>query len=535
MQHVMNRKLPDPTYSSERSKEPWLQKIDKRYRDRAEFFLRFGPTFAQLGTLPGELRLSIEPLNPLLSSDIAGFVSRRLQSFRVPEPDQDYGLTVISRALVDLYNPTANLFSKSGAEKLDDDLLLYDPLVGFLIWKDETGIRNFWLGNQQDLRTVHTQPEPLRRLLIQSNDDHFSIGKSLFTRLVGPRLKKAPYGGFDHSGIPTITVETQSELEDLADDLKNACETSPNLTVVFRGQTEEHLLCDRQRLAAARVCPYSSVRDHSVIPSMYRHIDRFVDKLTDFRDFAAHLLDWGLYADLVFGDPVLYRTLDGQPYVPKEVPAEALARSELGFSGNSGSRMFKDLGPFSRITITDTRGAVIDQYIKIHRPGFDTVRRNLILQHYGAPTPFVDVTHDIRIAEWFALNRISIGDKGLSTGAKVKAPFVDSIIYAFLVLDGLTPFVNTEQLVTPEQSLRPHRQACALIGGPGNLYRNALSRFIGLKIKFARGFVPRRIPTARHLFPGPDEDNTLKRLLTHYDPPHKTPRFFPVYWFPTKR
>jgi hypothetical protein len=198
-------------------------------------------------------------------------------------------------------------------------------------------------------------------------------------------------------------------------------------------------------------------------------------------------------------------------------------------------RAFEDMGPYTIWTVTGPDGNVIDQYIKAHRPGHDTVRRNLILQHYGAPTPFIDVTRDIRVAEWFALNQITVGANGLSMSGMVNPPFREPVIYVFLVPHGLAPIVNTEELVTPEESLRPHRQACAVLGGPGNLYRNAASRFIALKIKFADTFTPLDLPTAQHLFPGPDEDNTLKRLLDWYKVPNDLPRAFPVYWFPQDR
>jgi hypothetical protein len=535
MQHLFTRNLPDPSESSPEPAEPWLDRIDDRYRARAAYFLKFGATFAQLGALPGELRLSIEPLHPLLLSDVARFVRDKLRTMGVAQPTGEYGLSAISRALIDLYNPAADLFSADDVKGVNDDLFLFDPITGFVIWKQGDKPHNFWLGNQADLVTLQTQSEPLRSLLVKSPSDNFSLGGSLLKRLVGPLLRKRREFEVDPAGIVTMTVTSQKDLEGLADDLRNACEISPlNLTVVFRGQTDEYLLPDRKDLVARMICPYSDVRDHSVVPSMYRHIDRFLDKLTDFRDFAGHLLDWGLWSDLVFGDPVTYQTLDGHPYVPKEPPAEAYAKFELYFLGDSGdSRIAQDLGPATKWTITDTTGAVLDEYIKLHRPGFDSVRRNLVLQHYGAPTPFVDVTHDIRIAEWFALNQIGIAKDGLSTSGRVGSPFSKSIIFAFLVLDGLTPFVNTEELVTPEQSLRPHRQACALLGGSGNLYRNAASRFIALKIRFADGFVPRGMPNSRHLFPGPDEDNTLKRLLERYELPGNS-RLFPVYWFPEK-
>jgi len=236
---------------------------------------------------------------------------------------------------------------------------------------------------------------------------------------------------------------------------------------------------------------------------------------------------------LVFGDPVSYFTLDGQPYVPKPLTEPATASFQV-FAGDRSDlpRAFDGVEPHSVWTVTNPNGSVIDTYVKRHNLAFGNVRRNLVLQHYGAPTPYIDVTRDIRVAEWFAFNKMTVEPNGLSTSGMLPTPFSDSAIYAFLVPEGLVPMVETESLVTPDQALRPHRQNCAVLGGAGNLYRNAASRFIGLKIKFADGFRPMGLPTARHLFPGPDEDDMLKRLLANYEAPDDLPKRFPVYWFP---
>jgi hypothetical protein len=540
LQYVVDKRAL-PAYGDQDDDEPdpggWLDQINAPYRRRARFFSQFGVCFAQLGALPGELRLSIEPLHPLPDADRATWLSSELAALGVPDQKGNPGLGILSRGLFTSYHPVAGLFDLVGASPTHSDLFLFDPLVGFVLWRENGRLRNFWLGNQRDIFEIEQAPAPLRDLLLQSKSEHFCIGTSLLTRLVGPLLKRRRRVVVDEAGIPTLEVETQHELEALADDLQNACRNAPaDVTAVFRGQTSEYLLPDRRALVTAGVCTYSDVRDHSVVPSLYRHYDRFLDDPDHFRGFAAHLLDWQFYSDMVFGDPVTYVTTDGQPYEPKQVPAEATATMELFATGSSGPRRaFEDMGPAVLWTITDAEGVVLDRYVKLHRLGHDSVRRNLILQHYGAPTPFIDVTHDIRVAEWFALNRINVREYGLATSGMVGQPFRESAIFVFLVLDGLTPIVDTEELATPEEALRPHRQACAVLGGAGNLYRNAASRFIGLKIKFADGFRPSGLPTARHLFPGPDEDNMLKRLLDRYEAPRDLPTAFPVYWFPPER
>src|SRR5207248_10746322 len=124
---------------------------------------------------------------------------------------------------------------------------------------------------------------------------------------------------------------------------------------------------------------------------------------------------------------------------------------------SGGPRALEDIGPYTVWRITNSSGDVLDEYVKLHRPGLDAARRHLILQHYGAPTPYIDVTRDIRVAEWFAFNRIKVEDTGLATNGVVDPPYRDPAVLVFLALDGLAPVVDTERLTTPHESLRPHR------------------------------------------------------------------------------
>ncbi len=511
-----------------------LDTVEVAYRRRARFFLSFGMCFSQLGTLPGELRLSIEPLHPLPDLDHNQRIVDLLRTLGVKTPTDDQGLSFISRSMVNAYNPAASLFDNVDAPSSHPDLFLFDPLTGFVMWPQDGKIRNTWLGNQRDLVQLQTQPTAIKDVLLRGPSDHFCLGRSLMMRLVGPLLPRRRVVHDDDAGIPTLVVNDQAELDGLVDDLRIACERSPlKVSVVFRGQSREHRLPDRRNLVAALVTPYSDVRDHSIVPSLYRHYDAFLNDPNHFRAFAAHMLDWHFYSDMAFGDPVNYFTLDGQPYLPKPLTGPAAASCQV-FAGDSSDlpRAFDGVEPHSVLTVTGSDGSVIDTYVKRHNLGFGNVRRNLILQHYGAPTPYIDVTRDIRVAEWFAFNKITVEPTGLSTSGMLPAPFSGSAIYVFFVPEGLAPMVDTEHLVTPDQALRPHRQACALLGGAGNLYRNAVSRFVGLKIKFADGFRPTGLQTARHLFPGPDEDDMLKRILALYKAPDDLPKHFPVYWFP---
>jgi hypothetical protein len=113
------------------------------------------------------------------------------------------------------------------------------------------------------------------------------------------------------------------------------------------------------------------------------------------------------------------------------------------------------------VTLRQAHGRLSDEQVAA-----TSVRRNLVLQHYGAPTPYIDVTHDIRVAAWFALNKLTTLPDGRLRSEIVQVPFRECAIFGFLVFGDLLPIIDTVELVQPNESLRPHRQGCALGGAP---------------------------------------------------------------------
>ena len=510
---------------------PW-QDIPQRYRERATFFLGFETLYAELGSFPAELRMSIEPLHPLPPEDLQQFVADQVANMSnvVVPPGTTNGLSALSMELVNAYNPAAQILSLLKVPSGTSDLLLFDPLLGFAIWKEEGRIRNGWLGNMRDVVEIEQASPDLKSILLQKPSDHFSIGRSLLMRLVGPFLPTQLLLNFDSAGIPTIHVATQKELQALVEELRIACARCPaDVSVWLRGQTSEYLLPDRGPLIHTGICPYADIRDHSLLPSLYRHYDDYLESQETFHRLAFELTEWSLWSDLCFGDPADYRTLDGDPYKPKSAPPDALATMSLSFSGDAaGGRAFSDMGPTTHWRITTSDGELIDENVKHCRPGHETARRNLVLQHYGAPTALVDVTRDVRVAAWFATNQLTVGQDGLSDAGEL-TNLDGAVIYVFLALDGLTPVIETGQLVRPDEALRPHRQACGVLGGAGNLYRNSISRFIALKIKLSKDFKPHHEFDADYLFPSEKEDPALSALLRFSRYERSTERLFPVY------
>lgn len=529
--HVLNRRAlitPDDVPEPIGQTAEFIKLVPESYRTRAKFFSGLQPIYSAIGSAPQELKFCAEPFHPLGPEDAGRFVRQQLISMGASPSTSNHGLAPISLGLVASFGFVAAEFAQVPRDR---DLFLFDPLTGFLIWRADGRTRNVWLGNIRDVVEVEALPTNIQRLLLETRSDHFSLGRSIFTRIVLPRLKGSWAIRDDASDLPTLFVRSQAELDRLVESLHEACSDTPIKTqAVFRGQTKEHLMPDRAYLSACGVCPYSDVREHLLVPSLYRRYDEFHSDLTMFRSLLAHLLDWRLYADLLFGDPAKYLTTDRRVDPEQAISGNPTARVSTSFAIDQNSkRGLEGLTARSHWKVQNDEGRIVDEFIKEFHPARDAVRAHLVLQHYGAPTPFLDVTRSVRVAEWFATNTIHVDPSGVMTSSD-SGPTQEAVIYALFVVDGLVPFVDTSELVSPDQALRPHRQSCGLIGGAGNLYRNGISRFVGLKIKFHRGFTPVDLPNERMLFPGFDEDSALVELKHKYSVPADSPQFFPVHF-----
>ena len=94
-----------------------------------------------------------------------------------------------------------------------------------------------------------------------------------------------------------------------------------------------------------------------------------------------------------------------------------------------------------------------------------------ILQHYGAPTPLLDVTTSLRIATAMALQKIDRKDNGKLKWVKVKGKVPHISVFATpRPVDGVNIFAEAGlclvDLVTelPSHCLRPHVQRAGFIG-----------------------------------------------------------------------
>jgi len=150
-------------------------------------------------------------------------------------------------------------------------------------------------------------------------------------------------------------------------------------------------------------------------------------------------------------------------------------------------------------------------------PSLQGFREMLLLQHYGCPTPYLDITHQTHIALWFALHKLTSVSEG-----KIKAERIRSIegspeewptIYIFLLDPSLHPVIDTSTILADSPFSRPKLQKCGLLGGAGSLARNYAARYIAIKLRLGHGFLAMELPETHKLFPKPSEDKGLEELL----------------------
>ena len=147
--------------------------------------------------------------------------------------------------------------------------------------------------------------------------------------------------------------------------------------------------------------------------------------------------------------------------------------------------------------------------------GGRTLQNALVLQHYGCPTGSIDITRDAETALWFALHACQYTNGEMRfeqftwSGAD---PSRWPTVFVFPLVPR-HPFLDTESILSGSDVLRPLRQHCGILGGAGNLARNYGARYISFKFRLAPGFMWSSKLSADELFPGPEEDLALARLL----------------------
>jgi hypothetical protein len=251
-----------------------------------------------------------------------------------------------------------------------------------------------------------------------------------------------------------------------------------------------------------------SNNDPSLVPSLYRHIDKYSAKLSSFRDLILEMGDW-----LNRGSEIL------PPAYDIRVP---------GSQAENPFPTIPDMGWSTHWQIGTGNERI--EFTRDWHLGGAQLQRGILLQHYGFPTPWLDITRSPDVAVWFAVNRCRsnagrLSFSGHSWGGE--DPRQWPTVFVFALVADAHPMVASDKLLSGSSALRPQRQQCGLLGAAGNLARNYPARYVALRIRLHPLFHPRTNLTAEYLFPGPEIDGTLKLLLELTRPP-EFPQIFPI-------
>lgn len=279
-----------------------------------------------------------------------------------------------------------------------------------------------------------------------------------------------------------LTVSSRTELDDLVTRLRENLAHRPDLELWFRGQPTEYFSEDLTDLASSGICPWRSLRDPSLAPSLCR---RLAGLWGQWGEYAAILLE------LAHSSIFLEEDLDIPAYKVRRLGTPALNSLGDEFDGITPELVGEWPGKGEAHHYETT---------------FRALQKMFFFQHYGLPSTVLDVTHDLDVALFFANHRIE-NHQYVRVG-----PDPARMLYIIILQMGLDQFLDSRQISEHYGLLRPLRQQCGLIAGASMINRNAYARFVSIRVHL-KGEIEQADLTSDYLFPSPDEDAFLHRLL----------------------
>jgi FRG domain len=360
--------------------------------------------------------------------------------------------------------------------------LLIDPDYGVILFpRGLVARKNMILGVRTVMRYSAGYP-----ILQRDQTAIFSIGA-----IRGHLAYHAHLSGNYYEPID-VTVSTREELDDLVARLHANIASRP-WALWFRGQDREYLSADLVASAEAGVCPWRSFRDPSLVPSIFRTLARKVAE-ANWREVGNYLLDTGAFAGFID------ERLRIPAYTLRDVEPEPVLGKQFGVSWTS--------------THSDAEEPPHDYHMT-----FRALQKMFFFQHYGLPSPVMDITRDLDVALFFANNRLD---------GRTYFPVGDDparVIYIMVLEPDLDQFTNSEALCEHFHMLRPLRQKCGLISGATAIMRNFYARFVSVRVRLI-GHIKHAEYSPTYLFPAATEDNFLAALV-EYRAQHEITRVEP--------
>lgn len=441
------------------------------HRDQARRAIRFvelARVIADLGlSNPFERSaLSIEPTHPVPPSRL----DRELEKLAGSIPGlRDAEMSLISLPMVADFAPSSEAATMLARAGVQAPLCLLDPLYGFVFFLRDGRFQNHCLAIDFWQSRLASMPSPLAERLWMNRADNLLSGGALSARFLFENVIPKEPDDRKRSEVPELVVRSEAHLLELVAALKEGATKLPNIQLWFRGQGTDYLVPDRTQLAKNRLTPYSNIRESSLVPSMYRHFDASLETFEQYEHLLSELAAWVSAAKgLVPPDPSLESQFKQQ---------QRHARSSEGLT---------------------------------------SFQRGLLLQQYGAPSAYLDITSDAITAAWFAMHHCDGDQDGTLRFTPMSWSGEDPTnwptIFVFPFVLGEHPFLDLSSILGGDVALRPKRQSCGLIGGAGNLARNYCARYVGLKLRLHPEFRIHKPVPASYLFPNDGEDPAMPYL-----------------------
>lgn len=488
----------------------WSNTVPSADLDRYEFYRAAHRAVAGSGLYnPYEFAAcSIELPNAMRQSDVPNAIAAtRIR----PDLVDDFvkaGFTVLDPGLYPLSDSTPDFFSAlSDGHLSDSSKHLLDPYYGTLVFLDENSPKHLFLVHDRWSKLFRDVPPDAKST---RPSDALWQGVGFGQLLFADHLGQEARASYSDGRVPSVTVHDTHEFHLLVNRLVKWSRKAPKVRLWFRGQNQEYRLPDREALVGEGLAARWSATDASFVPSLYREIDRYSDDPEEYRKLVLEVGHWLCRAEEVLPPAFTVRSPTGEAAEP--------------FPG------VPDLGWSSHWTVGSDEDT--QEFVKDWHLGGSQLQRGLILQHYGAPTSWLDITCDADVALWFANHRCSAEDGDLTFDRHTwddEDPDTWPTVFVFALVADSHPMIDSGALLHGSSSLRPQRQRCGLLGAAGNLARNYPARYLTLRIRLHPRFDHRSLLTADYLFPSPESDSTLKSLLDE-----KLPTGFPGLYQPTK-
>jgi len=443
--------------------------LHREQAERALYFIQMAKTISSLGLSNPHERsaLTIEPSHPIQTEHLdRAFKNLNLNQL-ISKNHKDYKLSLLSLEMLKRYAPA------SDAKKMIENgyksaLYLLDPLYGFAYLPKNGKIHNHCFAIDIWSSHLNSMPGDLAQGLWKNRSDNMLSGGAFAARFLFETLIPQEDDPIKQASHPVLEVNSESELRDVMQSLKSCAGSTPGVELWFRGQGRDYQTPDRSIISKLGITPYSNIRESDFTPSLYRKYDSFLDCRENYENVVLELAEWVSFANKILSDEGKYN-LKVQPSGVAAVTAS----------------------------------------------GLESYQRGLILQQYGAPSAYLDITHDYNVAAWFATNKCYISNGKMSYNDYCwhgKPPEEWPTIYVFPLVKGLHTYLDLGSILTGSGAKRPERQKCGLLGGAGNLARNYCARYLGMKIRLGPNFKVSSSYHAEEFFPPEAEDEVLRYL-----------------------